>query len=165
MEPTVIAALLTAIAAIVAPVITAKIEKDKALQSLRVEHFWNRKAAAYKDFSEALGKCRNTPTQEAADNLLAAAANACLFSSVETASRLIDFSGKYLIKNPQSPEDMIAVSSELGDCLWLLNDELRKDAENNNRPKRLPRSRKPHFFRRASNRRHDQRQQRRNQHT
>lgn len=98
---TVIAALITALAAIAAPIIVTFMNNRHAIRIKREEILLNGKLKSYTNLSTALGACRNTPTKEAVDNLYGAITFAAMFSDEETSSKMIQLSNAHLSNNTE----------------------------------------------------------------
>lgn len=120
---TTLAALITASAAIIAPIRTASIQAETEIKLKELDLFQAEKAKAYKQLTEALGACRNSPSSEDADRLYEAISLASIYSSEDTAHKLVCLAG-YLL-NPERPNSML-----YSETMAAMRDELAEVLEN-----------------------------------
>ena len=84
MYVTIIVALIAAISAILAPVITALIQQRSAYHLSAAEWFFKERIAAYKELLSASDQCLKNPCADNIEALQRASNAALLFSTVDT---------------------------------------------------------------------------------
>ncbi len=107
MNVTVIVALITALAAIVAPVITQYITQRGAYRLKSLELFFAEKTRAYREYLEVTSQFPPEPKMADLMKLNNALNQAIVYSSRDTGKKMTQY--VYLLKNTKSPDyDAIA---------------------------------------------------------
>ena len=107
MNVTVIVALITALAAIVAPVITQHIAQRGAYRLKSLELFFAEKAKVYREYLEVTSQFSPEPKMNDLMKLNNALNQALVYSSKDTGKKLTQY--VYLLKNTEAPDyDAIA---------------------------------------------------------
>lgn len=125
---TLIASIITALAAIVAPIITTLITQRGSYKTKSAEMFFQQKVTAYSNFltiaseySEPLSK----PSKEKTQKLQAASTRAILFASPDTQEKIGRY-GQLLTENSFSPADIQALALAHTAMILAMQKELKK---------------------------------------
>ena len=133
---TTVAALIAACAAIIAPIKTASIEAKTQVKLKELDLYQAEKSKAYKQLTEALGAYRQDPTPYDGNKLYEAISLASIYSSDETAEKLLHLAGSLLASNQSNStnlyiEAMSAMRGELAKILEPVGKvENRKNSHN-----------------------------------
>lgn len=129
-EVTIVVSLITALAAIIAPVITAIIN-NRANRKIKVlELFYQRKTDAYLEFMKAASAVlvNGRPAQELLAQIQEAGSVALLFSSKETQSKISKYCAM-LLKSDYSPSGLAALSQSYHDAIISMQEEINEYRE------------------------------------
>lgn len=125
---TVIASLVTAIAAIVAPTITTLINRVADVRLKKLEVFQNSKRKAYNDFAESFSLLHHLTVIEGEEpirKILAATYQAMVYSKPQTRSLLKEFS-KSIEKGYWNSDEFEALHNQFFSCVDAMKAELHK---------------------------------------
>lgn len=126
MYATIIVALIAAISAILAPVITALIQQRGAYRLAAAEWFFKERAASYKELLSAADKCLKDLCTDNIQILQRASDAALLFSSIDTQTAISSFGQLVLSSNLKtaSSEQMKALSTARLGMMLAMQKEL-----------------------------------------
>ena len=125
MDITVIFALITALAAIVAPVVTAYIQRKSALELKKIEIIYSQKLSAYRTFADKSGKLFLSNLRNQFEEIKSAAYNASLFADQKTAKLLHSIAIEVTYAYDKD-FDLSPVLANIETCVDLLNSDLKK---------------------------------------
>lgn len=93
--------LVAIISAVIAPYITARVNRAGSFERQSMELFFHEKTAAYSDLLQITSSFPQYPTDEVRYRLLYAVSRAQLFSSEKTGSKLAQFA--FILNDPITP--------------------------------------------------------------
>lgn len=128
MDLTLIIAIITALAAIIAPVITALITQRGAYKAKAAEMFFTAKVDAFLGFlslAAEYAEPAGMPSKEKSYALQSASAHALLFATPDTQEKIAIY-GKLLLQNSFKPEDIRKLSLAHRDAILAMQSEIKK---------------------------------------
>lgn len=127
MIASIIMSSIAAVAAILAPLLTAIINNRHSLRFKKIEIFYDHKFAIYKNFFEAYGKLQNYVTQKDNNDFYASLYEVCLICEPETRKRLFVLKNCFL--NSKSSVATPETDKIFEECCTLLHAELTREIE------------------------------------
>ena len=122
---TAMASLVTAVAAIVAPVVAAYISSRNNYKNKTTELFFDARVVAYRDFFKLISKFPHSPSADDLKQLTEYASYALLFSSSETQERISRYSSRVAL-GVKTPEDGVEVGRLRHQMLISMQKDLTK---------------------------------------
>ena len=129
MIASIILSTIAAVAAILAPLLTAIINNRYSLRLKKLETFYDHKFSIYKNFFEAYGKVQNYVSQQDNHDFFAALYEVCLICNSKTRSKLFELKKCFLSGNGVANPETDKIFEE---CCDLLNKELTSEIQSKN---------------------------------
>ena len=126
MYATIIVALIAAISAILAPVITALIQQRSAYRLAAAEWFFKERASSYKELLSAADQCLKNPCTDNIQVLRRASDAALLFSTIDTQAAISAF-GQLILSSDlrtSSSQQLKALSAARLNMMLAMQKEL-----------------------------------------
>lgn len=122
---TAMASLVTAVAAIVAPVVAAYISAHNNYETKTTELFFDARVVAYRDFFKLVSNFPQSPSADDLKRLSEYASYALLFSSSETQEKISCYSSRIAL-GVKTPEDGVEVGRLRHQMLISMQKDLTK---------------------------------------
>ena len=126
MIASIILSAIAAVAAILAPLLTAIINNRHSLRMKKLNIFYDHKFSIYKNFFEAYGKVQNYVTAKDNNEFYSALYEVCLICNFETRKRLFELKNCFLISGGYANEKTDKIFEE---CCEMLHKELTSEIQ------------------------------------
>lgn len=117
----VIVALITAIAAIISPILTEIISQHGARKRATIDYFLSGRAAAYKQFITSASELACSPSSDQLQTIRAAYCHAAVYSSESTRQKMSEY--VYAVERWESTQE---INESLSAVLDAIHAEIRK---------------------------------------
>lgn len=126
MIASIILSTIAAVAAILAPLLTAIINNRYLFRLKKLETFYDHKFSIYKKFFEAYGNVQNFVTPKDNHDFFSALYEVCLICNFETRSKLFELKKFFISSNGVATPESDKIFEE---CCDLLNKELTDEIQ------------------------------------